>query len=368
MVYCTHMEIKKIVFLFGGPGDEHAVSCATAQTVLPAFNAVQYTVKPVFITKEAKWVVAEAYVSPAEAWSIAQDLQQQAGVPSDIALDTIETDAPYAVFIGLFGQYGEDGTVQSLLDSRGLVYTGSDAQASALAMNKPKVLQLLQNEAVATPEFLEITSATTETDIREFVQFYGLPFVVLPAESGSSVGVTIVQKEDELKAAIATARERGERVLLSQYIAGREITCGVLVKTKIDLVALPPVEVVPTDPHVFWDYDAKYELGQSQITVPADLPEGVASQAQQLALRVHRLVGADGYSRTDMILDEGGELRVLEVNTLPTLLTASVFTQSAQAEGLTLTELLTTIVENIDRSERDYATFTLDMKEPEGEE
>jgi D-alanine-D-alanine ligase len=355
---CKMNTTKKVVFLFGGPGTEHEVSVATAKSALPNF-AADYTLLPVFISKENKWVVANNYVSPGEAWATAQKLMTQSGLPNDIALDEIEKNDPYVVFIGLHGTFGEDGTVQTLLEARGLTFTGSDAEASALAIDKPKVLQILQDENILAPEFLELDHFTQESEILDFVHFHGLPVVTLPADNGSSVGVTIVKNENDLQSAIKHASHYGERVLLTKYIAGREVSCGALITNKTDLTALPPTELIPVKGHDFFDYDAKYTPGATQeITPPKDMDDDVVLQIQTIAKKVHHILSADGYSRTDMIIDKDNKIYVLELNTLPGLTQTSILPQQARAYGLSFTELLTTLCENADRSAKDYITAT----------
>lgn len=348
-------QIKKVAFLFGGPGAEREVSVLSAKSALPEFPS-DYSLLPVFITPEKMWVVADTYVTPEHAWNKAQDLMDAKGVPADIALDTLEDLGSEMVFIGLHGEYGEDGTVQALLEARGIVYTGSDSEASAFAMDKPKVFQLLQDEDILVPEFLEIDANSTPEDIQAFADFRGFPFVVLPADRGSSVGVSIVKSAEELDPAIASAKLLSDRVLLSQFIAGQEVSCGVLVENGQELSALPPTDINPTSAHEFWDYEAKYVASECHEVTPSALPESVHEQIQKTAKRVHQLVGADGYSRTDMIVTPNHEVFVLEINTLPGMTPTSVLPQEAKVYGLSFGQLLATICENVDRSTADYIT------------
>lgn len=346
---------RTIVFIFGGPGVEHEVSCATAQSCLPHFPS-SFMVRPVFITREGKWVVADDYVAPEDAWGVAQALLSQKGQPLDIALDAIEKGNPEVVFIGLHGEFGEDGTLQSLLEARGLAFTGSDAVASALAMNKPAVLELLQSEDIRVPEFLEITATTPLSDIEDFAMFHSYPIVIMPADRGSSVGVHIVRTAEEIPAARSAVESLSDRALVSEYIEGAEFSCGMLVTGTTELTALPPTEIVLKGDHTFWDYDAKYVPGECEEITPPHRPEALIQEMQALARRVHRLVGADGYSRTDMILTKNDELCVLEINTLPGITPTSVIPAQAKAHGLTFAEFLTLLCDNIDTSGSEYLT------------
>lgn len=345
---------KKVVFLFGGPGAEHDVSVATAMSALPAF-ADTYQLLPVYVTAERKWVVADDFVAPQAAWVRAEAQMQEVGLPADIALEQIEKQEPDVVFIGLHGEYGEDGTVQALLEARGLAFTGSDSEASALAMDKPQVLQLLQNEDILVPDFLEVTSATSEQDINSFCDYVGYPVVVLPADRGSSAGISLVHASGEIGDALALARKVSSRVMLSKHIAGRDASCGVLVTGHNELTVLPPTEIrLKGQP--LWDYEAKYTKDACEEITPATFPNETIGRIQSLAKRVHHLVRADGFSRADMIVQEDGSVVVLEINTLPGLTPTSVLPAEAQAHGLTFTELLTAMCEHVDRSGTDYIT------------
>ncbi len=349
------MDKKKIVFLFGGPGDEHQVSCWTAKSALPAFEA-EFLILPVFITQNNTWVLGDDFVPAVKTWPMAEKLMSasvESGIPVEIALDTIEDKNPYLVFLGLHGRFGEDGTIQTLLEARGLVYNGSDAQASALAIDKPAVLELLQNENVNVPEFFEVSLTTRESDLEQFTQFHGFPVVVLPADSGSSVGVSLVKSDKELTPAIENARHFCDRALISKYIKGREVSCGVLVVSKTELIALPPTEIILGKGHTFWDFESKYKAGEAKEITPAQISDELKVKIQTIVKKVHRLIGADGYSRINTIIDENNDIFVLEINTLPGLTATSLIPREAQAYGLSLGQLLTTICRNIDRSAKD---------------
>ncbi len=358
----SNSSLKKIVYLFGGPSVEHDVSCMAAEGTLTAF-APEFLIKPIFISKENKWAAAESYYPAAEAWEIAQKLMTENGITFTIVLQRLQEDDPYVIFSGLHGAFGEDGTLQLLLDSHGLPYTGSDAAASALAIDKPKVLQLLQNEEVPVPEFLEVIRDESGHDWEAFADFVGYPVVVLPADSGSSVDVTLAESRDTLAATIADMHKKYERVMLSQYIAGPEFSCGVLVTGPTDLTCLPPTEIQLINEHRFWDYDAKYVAGECEEVTPANRPPELIQKIQETAKKVHLLVGADGYSRTDMILNDQGDLVVLEINTQPGMTPQSVLPAEAKAAGMSFTELLTTICTNVDHSEKDYLTVEVDPED-----
>ncbi len=352
------MKSRSIVFVFGGPGHEHDVSCATAQSAMPQFDS-SLRICPVFITKDREWVVHDTYVSPDESWGIAQQLQTQSGLPVTIALDYIEELKPEIIFIGLHGEYGEDGTIQALLDARGLSYTGSDAEATALAIDKPKVLQLLQDEGIAVPEFLELDRALKGEDAKQFIAFHSLPVMVLPADGGSSIGVTPVRELASLDAALARAWEASDRIIMTNFIDGREVSCGLLVTGSTTLLALPPTEIEPLVGHDFFDYDAKYTKGATVETTPPNVVPDLLQKIQATAKRVHQLIGADGYSRVDIIIHDD-EPYVLEINTLPGLTPTSILPQEANAFSISFSQLLTYICDAVDNTGREYSTAVSD--------
>lgn len=352
------MKSRSILFVFGGPGPEHDISCATAQHAMTQFDS-SFRICPVFIHKDRQWVVHSEYVEPEKSWLVASSLISKPGVPVEIALDLIDEHNPDSLFIGLHGEYGEDGTIQALLDARGLSYTGSDAEASTLAMDKPKVLQLLQDEGIAVPDFLELERNLAGRDAEQFCSFHQYPVVVLPADSGSSVGVSLVRNRDELQLAMAKAWKQSDRVMISNYIDGREVSCGLLVTQSTTLVALPPTELIINETHAFFDYVAKYTEGETKEITPPDMEASVIEKIQSIAKRVHQLIGADGYSRVDMIV-RNDEPHVLEINTLPGLTPTSILPQQAAVAGISFSQLLTYICDAVDTSGRDYTTVITD--------
>ncbi len=349
------MRQKKIVFLFGGPGGEHEVSLSTAKSTLPSFEE-QFVLLPVFISKNGLWSLDDMYVRADQAWAQAEKLMKKKGQPSEIALESIEKQEPDVVFIGLHGQFGEDGTLQALLEARGLTYTGSDSEASALAMDKPKVFQILQDEDITVPDFLEVTKETHQKDIADFINYVKLPVVILPADGGSSVNVLIIRNAKKVQSAIKKILADSDRALISKYIPGREVSCGVLVTSKTELTALPPTELIPTPKHEFFDYEAKYLPGETKEITPPEMDEDLINRMKDLAKKVHQLVNADGYSRTDMIVDEKGGIHVLEINTLPGLTATSILPQQANVFGLSFPKLLTIICTHIDQSDQEHIT------------
>ncbi|MDI6734412.1 MAG: D-alanine--D-alanine ligase [Patescibacteria group bacterium] len=312
---------KKVAVLMGGPSTEHEASLKSGKNVLRAINKEKYEPIEIFINREGKW--------PIEPHEIAKS--------HDVA------------FIALHGTYGEDGTVQMLLDELRIPYTGSGAAASALGMNKFLSARLFRTGGLITPlSFLVAKKDFEKTPIKffELVRHYlGFPVVVKPNNNGSSVGVSIVRSQDELLAAIEEVFKISREALLQNFIKGREITCGVL-DHGFSESAYPflPTEIIPQVSH-FFDYRAKYDPAGSLEITPARLPEPILKEIQKVAVRVHKLVNARGFSRTDMILGEDGEIYVLEINTIPGLTENSLVPKAAEASGIGFCELIDRIIE-----------------------
>jgi D-alanine-D-alanine ligase len=236
------------------------------------------------------------------------------------------------VFIGLHGGHGEDGTLQALLDLTGVPYTGSGHLASALAMDKDLSKRLFREAGVRTPEWL--MAPASDDDI---VSTLRLPVIVKPSKQGSTVGLTLVKKRADLQAAIAEARNYDDEVMIEQFIAGRELTVGVLGDE-----ALPVGEIIPK--HEIYDYECKYTPGMAREEFPAKLSTAEANAAQEQALLAFKALKLSGYARIDFRMTEDGTFYCLEANTLPGMTELSLIPQAAAAAGITFPELCERIV------------------------
>jgi len=241
----------------------------------------------------------------------------------------------------LHGRYGEDGTIQGLLDLLGVPYQCSGVLASALAMDKIMSKQIFQMVGLKVPKGRILTRGETYHP-DEFIAELGLPLMVKPADGGSSIALSMVKTKEDLPSAIDAALKHSEKVLIEEYIAGREITGGVLGNK--DLVALPIIEIVPQSRHSFFDYEAKYTPGATKEICPAPLPAHLTQKAQHCALTAHKALGCKGYSRTDMIL-KGEEIYVLELNTIPGMTETSLFPLAARTMGISFTALLEKLID-----------------------
>ena len=239
------------------------------------------------------------------------------------------------VFLGLHGTCGEDGRIQAVLDLLGVPYTGSGCLGSALAMDKHLTKQIVAAEGVHTPAWKFVRYEVS--DIDDIVAGTKLPCVVKPLNSGSSVGVSIPETPETLKAALLENLHRGE-VLIEEYITGREIDVGVL-----DDRALPSIEITPKQG--FYYYENKYQPGATVEVSPAPIDPATERKLGEAALIAHRKLGLTGYSRSDFILDDAGTIWFLEINTLPGMTPTSLLPQEAAAAGIRYEELCQKIVE-----------------------
>lgn len=258
-------------------------------------------------------------------------------------LTRLVMDAPGidAALIILHGPYGEDGTVQGLLDLLDIPYQGAGVLGSAAAMNKLLSKRLYQQADIPTPAFRYFT-AGQRIDIPALTQELGLPLVVKPACAGSSVGMTIVRKETDLDRAVQEGFSHDDTIIVEAYIKGLELTCGVLGND--DILALPVIEIIPGQGHEYFDFTAKYVAGETEEICPARIAGHITRRVQDLAIAAHLSLFLKGYSRTDMIL-AGEDLFVLETNTIPGMTATSLYPQSAAAAGYSFSQLLDKLIQ-----------------------
>ena len=240
------------------------------------------------------------------------------------------------VFLALHGRTGEDGRVQAAFDLLGIPYTGSGYLGSAIAMDKDLTKRLVAPLGVRTPAWQIVNSRAMDLDA--VCESAVLPCVVKPVDSGSSIGVAIAHDDKELRAALLDAAKEGSRVVVEQYVAGREVQIGIL-----DGKALPSIEIIPAEG--FYDYANKYQPGAAKEITPAPIPAETEQLLAASALTVFRALGLRAYSRADFILDENGDLWFLEINTLPGMTPTSLVPQEAEVVGISYGELCERIIE-----------------------
>jgi D-alanine-D-alanine ligase len=241
----------------------------------------------------------------------------------------------------LHGPYGEDGTVQGLLELLDIPYQGSGVLGSALAMNKAATKQLYENAGIPVPPYI-INARNDNMDVDACVTQLGLPLVVKPVVGGSSVGMSIVRSPEALRAAVEKAAAHDSAIMVEAYIEGTELTGGVIGNRELE--AFPIIEIIPDNAHEFFDYEAKYTAGITQEICPARVDEELTLQAQSYAKLAHQALYCRGYSRTDMILRDRN-FYVLETNTIPGMTATSLLPQAAQTAGISFSKLLDRLIE-----------------------
>ncbi len=301
---------KTIALLAGGISSEREVSLKSGQQVYQALDKDKYEVRRYDPQNDLPKLVTEA---------------------SQID----------AALIILHGPFGEDGTVQGLLELLDIPYQGAGVLGSALAMNKLAAKQMYEKAGLPVPPYVVVVP-TAAVDDEQVVEQLGLPLVVKPVCAGSSIGMSIVRSSRELTPALEKAFEHDATVIVEAYIEGIEITGGVLGNDTLQ--ALPLIEIIPGKQHTFFDYEAKYTAGATQEICPARIDGDATQKAQQYAQSAHRALYCLGYSRTDMIL-RGRDIFVLETNTIPGMTPTSLFPQAAQAAGISFSQLLDRLIE-----------------------
>ena len=265
-------------------------------------------------------------------------------LPATQAIATSDASGPIDVaFIGMHGPWGEDGTIQGLLEILGIPYVGSGVLASALAMDKVMAKRVLAASGIDVPREAVVTRASQARDprtARAAAGAIGYPVFVKPVRQGSSFGAAPADGPDQLDAALADALRYDDRALIEEKLEGTELTVGVLGSAE-DLSALPVIEIVTT--RTFFDYKAKYDPEATQEICPARIPPESAARAQEIALRAHRALGCDDFSRTDMIMS-GERIVALEVNTIPGMTANSLLPKAARVAGIPFGELLERLI------------------------
>lgn len=337
--------LPRVAVFLGGPSSEHEVSLMTGRLMLKRLDRTRFAPAPVYVDRDKGWHFA------AWPWQGAGEaaLERLAAGPAYLPAQGGPLPwTPDLALLGLHGAYGEDGEIQTELTRLGIPYTGSGPEASRCAMNKVAAKALFRGAdlPVAAEVAIAVGDAPAAVAQRVLTALRG-PWVVKPRDGGSSVGVFIVDAPAALEAAIHKALLVGP-ALVEPFLAGRELTCGVLEDpVTLTASALPPTEIVPRVSG-FFDYTAKYTPGGSEEITPAPITPGETARVQALALAAHRALGCRGYSRSDFILSKASDapqgLILLETNTLPGMTATSLLPQAAAVVGIGYAELLTRLL------------------------
>ncbi len=328
------MEKKlKVLLLLGGTSPEREVSKSTGKSVYQALINLGYEVivlDPAYGINQPLEV--EDYFSD-------NDFAELSNENYIDAITLITADQISVAFLALHGKYGEDGMIQSLLELKGIKYTGSKVLSSAIAMDKIMSKILFEENSVPTPGYFHFKKdeCTTEEINNKIVKQFGYPAVIKPNDQGSTVGLTICKSSAQLDEAIHNAFEFSDRILVEEYISGRELTVAI-----IDNTALPVLEIRPK--HDLYDYACKYTSGMSEYIVPADIPVEAVNQLQELSVKACKSLRCEVYARVDFRLSPENKIYVLEVNTLPGMTSLSLVPKMAKAANISFEQLIEKII------------------------
>jgi D-alanine-D-alanine ligase len=352
----------RVAVVFGGRSNEHAISCVSAGSILRNLDPERFEVVAVGITPEGSWVLTDG---DPDALAIAN--RQLPGVSSESGTELALTADPGragqlvslspggaevlasvdVVFPVLHGPYGEDGTIQGLLELAGVPYVGAGVLASAAGMDKEFTKKLLLAEGLPIGEYAVLRPSEPTLDAKQLDRL-GLPVFVKPARGGSSIGVSRVPNRQDLPAAIAHARQHDPKVIVESAIVGRELECGVLEfpdgTVQASTVGEIRVAGVRDREDSFYDFATKYLDDAAELDVPAKIDDDVSDAVRELAIRAFRAIDGRGLARVDFFLTDDGPL-INEVNTMPGFTTISMFPRMWAASGVDYQTLLSTMVD-----------------------
>lgn len=350
----------RVAVIFGGRSSEHSISCISAGSVLRALDRTKYDVVPIGITKSGKWVLE---ADDAERLTIQNGVFPEVESTNPTVLFTVDASATQLVvqsgssdeleqvdvaFPVLHGPWGEDGTIQGLLELAGIPYVGSGVFASAAAMDKAHLKAMMQSAGLPIGPYEVITNAQWVNDqaaCLDRIQVLGLPVFVKPCRAGSSVGISKVKSQSDLTAAIEAARLHDPKVIVEASIENaREIECGVL-GTSTGPQASVCAEIIVREGHEFYDFEAKYVDDSVELSVPADLSPELHAKLRELAIQAFLAMDGEGLARVDMFVS-GQDVVINEINTMPGFTPISMYPRMWAESGLDYPALVDALVQD----------------------
>ncbi|MER6112848.1 D-alanine--D-alanine ligase family protein [Streptomyces hirsutus] len=358
----------RVAVVFGGRSSEHGISVVTAGAVLKAIDRTKYDVLPIGITRDGRWALT---ADEPDRMAITDRRQPSVDQLTDAAegtvvlpLDPANREVVYTepgavpkalgevdvVFPVLHGPYGEDGTLQGLLELSGVPYVGSGVLASAVGQDKEYMKRVFTSFGLKVGPYVVIRPREWENDepaarkkIIDFAGEHGWPLFVKPARAGSSIGITKVDDLSGLDEAIAEAQRHDPKILVEATLRGREIECGVL-EFEDGPRASVPAEIPPPDAHAYYDFEAKY-IDSTPGLVPAPMTGEETAEVRRLAVEAFEAAGCEGLVRADFFLTEDGEFVINEINTMPGFTPISMYPKMWQATGIEYPELVDLLVQ-----------------------
>ena len=347
----------RVAVVFGGRSPEHAISCVSAGNILAALDPDEFEAVPVGISRAGEWVLTAG--DPAQLAITGRTLPEitagsgtavvLSGDPSARGLIVLEPGAGAralgdvdVVFPVLHGAYGEDGTLQGLLEMAGIPYVGANVFASAAAMDKEFTKKLAVADGIPVGPYVVLRAGQSLSEADK--ERLGLPVFVKPARAGSSYGITKVADWSELDTAVAAARAIDPKILVEQGMVGREIECGVL---EGEYGGAPDASVlaeIRVREHEFYDFEAKYLDDSAEFDIPAQLPDPLIRRIQDYARRTFTALDSAGLARVDFFVGENGEVHLNEINTMPGFTSTSMFPRMWAATGLDYPKLISRLI------------------------
>jgi D-alanine-D-alanine ligase len=326
------MSRLKVAILAGGRSSEHEISLASARSVLESLDPERFDVVTVAIGRDGRWELGSGDGSVAETLPV-----PAANAPATLGI--VDVVLPI-----LHGPFGEDGTVQGLLELAGVPYVGAGVAASALCMDKDLFKKVLRDSDIPVTRHVALRDGEAARNP------FGFPCFVKPARLGSSVGITKAHDEKELDQAVGLAFRHDDKVLVEEFVDGIEVEVGVLGNR--DPIASIPGQIVPLG-HEWYDYSSKYDDGGMDLVIPPDLPDEVLEQVQRTAIEAFRVTECEGMARADCFVVDGTRVVVNELNTIPGFTATSVYAKLFEASGIPYQELLRRLIDlALERQER----------------
>jgi D-alanine-D-alanine ligase len=344
----------RVGVLFGGKSAEHEISLLSAKSIIEAIDKNKYEVVLIGIDKNGEWHLRDAYQFLMNADN--PKLIRLQGAKDNVALVPKEPGRQLVslsgnhlsqpldvVFPVLHGTNGEDGAVQGILKMADIPFVGAGVLGSAVGMDKDVMKRLLRDAKIPTAKFIVLErSAMGQIDFNKVVEEVGLPFFIKPANLGSSVGISKIKQKEAFSKALDEAFSYDRKVLIEEYIPGREIECSVLGND--DPIASLPGEVIPK--HEFYSYEAKYiDENGAAFQIPVKLEKHITADIQNLAIRAYKALCCEGMARVDFFLKENGELFINEINTIPGFTKISMYPKLWEATGISYSDLIDRLIQ-----------------------
>jgi len=322
----------RVAVVMGGRSSEHEISLASARSVLESLDPARYETVTVEIGRDGRWELGSG--SRAELERDGRSVAETLPVPTSRVPATLgEVDVVFPV---LHGPFGEDGTVQGLLELANVPYVGAGVTASALCMDKDLFKSVLRDHAIPVTR-----SVTLRRSANGFESPFGFPVFVKPARLGSSVGISKVRGPDELRAGLELAFRHDEKVLVEEFVSGVEVECSVLGNEE-PIASIPGEIVANAD---WYDFSAKYDEGGMDLVIPPRVSEEAIERVQELSVQAFRATECEGMARADCFVREDGEVLINELNTIPGFTATSVYAKLFEASGIPYEELLERLVQ-----------------------